>query len=104
MLFVVPSAFSQLIVVGKTLAPVKSVAVVIVNVLGSLVCTVQVPSLFLIPSFSDQSDGPPATAIVIRSLTSADGSLKARLIGPPATPAGKFGVPPPAPKFPATSV
>jgi hypothetical protein len=49
-------------VTGSTIAPLKSAGVVTVRLLGSLVCTVHVPSPLSVPPFSFQPVGTPATA------------------------------------------
>src|SRR5882724_1214902 len=75
-----------------------------VSVAMSLVCTVQLPSLFTAPSLRLHPDGMPDMVRVTGPTRSADGSASARLMGAPATPAGRLSVALPMPGFPAKSV
>ncbi|MNF70847.1 hypothetical protein D3C76_838980 [compost metagenome] len=87
-----PSLLLQCMLTSSTNAPAKSLGVVTVNAPGSLVCTVQVPSPLLVPALNVHPEGTPLMATVIGPLISADGTLRARLMGSPATPAGRFAL------------
>src|SRR5947208_5784563 len=81
-----PSAFTQLSLTASTAAPTKPLDGEMASAEGSLVATVQVPLASSVPVLRLQPSGIPAIVTAI-GLPPA-GSLNARLIGLPATPAG----------------
>src|ERR1700739_2461561 len=99
---VVPSALFQVSETLSTIAPVYALDVVTVNEPMSFVTTVHEPSTLCVPPFKVQSDGDPVIAKVTSPLYPV-GSVKPKLIGDPATPAGKVARLP-EPRFPARSV
>ena len=88
-----PSARAQVSVTLSNIAPAKAAGDVIASDRGSVVCTVQVPSSSSVPPSRVQPEGTSAIATVTRAPSSADGAVRPRLIGSPATPAGaiEFG-------------
>src|SRR5262245_27754071 len=88
MVAVLPSACIDVWVTLSKVAPVKSAEDIIDKVLASLVCTTHVPSSRSVPPFSVHPDGTPVIATVTSTPSSADGVVRPRLLGSPATPAG----------------
>src|SRR5712691_6906003 len=84
-----PSGLVHVSITVNRNAPANSAAVVIVSDRGSFVCTVQVPSPLSAPSLRLDPGGTPATVTVTAPTWSTDGSTSPRLIGDPATPAGR---------------
>ena len=93
-----PSGLVQLSLTASTAAPAKLAGGVIASDDGSLVAPAQVPLPRSVPALRLHPDGTPA--IVTATVSPAPGSVNARLIGLPATPAGSVpvavAVPPPA--------
>src|SRR5438477_12231220 len=84
---VLPSALVQFSEILRTIAPAKLAGVVTISADGSLVCTVQLPSAFLVPSLRAQSEGIPLTVSEVTAPI-PDGSSSPRLIGLAEIPAG----------------
>src|SRR5437588_15152 len=82
-----PSALIQLSLMLSTRAPAKPAAVVTLREATSLVVRVHVPSALRVPLLSVQSAGAPVT-VSVTSPSLPVGSVRPRLIGSPAIPAG----------------
>ena len=85
---VVPSALVHVSVTFSASAPAKSAGGVTASDWMSAVCTVQELSLRRVPPSNIQPERRPLTVTEIRPLGCGEGSLRARLMGSPAVPAG----------------
>src|SRR3954451_2606853 len=86
-ILVVPSAFVQVMVRFSTAAPAYVAGVVAVRDATSDVITVQEPSACCIPPSKVHPGGSPSS-MTVTARCAPVGSLRPRLIGSPATPAG----------------